>query len=106
MSACSRFIFQNYFQALWCVEELTESAYKSFTIEDNQLIPILGPLEDANLPNQMYPKTYRNNGYIDLYRNSYKDLRVMGYVTPKTIEIDTEEELKYAEWILSHQKAQ
>ncbi len=100
-SACSRFITQSYFKALRCVEELTESAYKSFTLEDNQLIPALRRLWNANLPNQMYPKTYRNNGYIDLYRNGYNDLRVMGYVTPKTIEIDTEDDLRHANWYIS-----
>lgn len=103
-SACSRFIAQSYFTALRCVEELTESAYKSFTLQNGLLIPILAV--DANLPNQMYPTTYRNNGYIDLYRTPYDDSRVMGYVTPKVIEIDTEEELQYANWILSHRKAQ
>ncbi len=103
MSACSRFITQSDFTAFWCVEELIESAYKSFTLEDNQLIPTLGRLWNANLPNQMYPKTYRNNGYIDLYRNGYNDLCVMGYVTPKTIEIDAEEDLRYANWYISQE---
>jgi N-acylneuraminate cytidylyltransferase len=102
--ACHRFVTQKIFTALRCVEELTESAYKSFIINNHQLIPIFSSLGDANLPNQVYPKTYRNNGYLDLYRNGYNDLRVMGYITPKAIEIDIEEDISYAEWKLSKER--
>ncbi len=101
MRACSRFMAHPEFTSLRCVEELTESAYKSFTLDDDLLIPILGPLNNANNPNQLYPKTYRNNGYLDLFRWPWINKKLsMGFVTPHTPEIDTEEDLRYAEWYI------
>ncbi len=100
MRAYSRFMAHPGFTSLRCVEELTESAYKSFTLNNGQLIPILGPLDNANKPNYLYPKTYRNNGYIDLFRYPWIDEGLsMGFVTLHTLEIDTEEDLRYVEWI-------
>ena len=49
-----------------------------------------------------FSKTYSANGYIDLYRKKFilknKKLfgnKVMGYITPLTMEIDSKAELDY-----------
>ncbi len=94
------------FQSLICVEELTESAYKSFLREDDGIISPVFPI-DPNMPNQFYPKTYRNNGYLDLFRlpscPAWRSLllAIFGFVTDKTIEIDTEFDFFIAETYLN-----
>ena len=102
--AISDFSSSPEFSCLRCVEELTESSFKTFTMEGKCLVPAFWRLMDANLPNHLYPPTYRNNGYMDIYRIPYDDSRVMGFVTERTLEIDTEEDLKYAEYILERRK--
>lgn len=102
--AISDFMSNEDYSCLRCVEELTESAFKTFTMEGKRLVPAMGRTIDANLPNHMYPKTYRNNGYLDLYRVPYDDSKIMGFVTPKTVEIDTEEDFQYAEYVLGKEK--
>ena len=89
---------------LRCVEELTESSFKTFTMEGGYLVPALSRQMNANLPNHLYPATYRNNGYLDLYRLPYDDSRVMGYVVPRTVEIDTEFDLWLAEQYYNYKR--
>jgi CMP-N,N'-diacetyllegionaminic acid synthase len=98
------FLVKPSIRCLRCVEELIESSFKTFILENGFLIPITRGQFNANLPNQSYPKTYRNNGYIDLYRLPYDDSKVVGFITPKTIELDTEEDFEYAEFWLKKEK--
>ena len=64
----------------------------------------------ANLPNQRLPATYRGNGYIDILKASQirkGPLLMWGqyciaFITPPVIEIDTEDDLAYAQWWYEH----
>lgn len=58
----------------------------------------------TDLPNQMLPPTYRANGYADIARiecilnDDLWGCNCYGFVTPPTIEIDTEDDWSRAEW--------
>ena len=84
--------------SLRSVEEMGESSWKTFEIEDGLLKPIVGSMFQANLPNQMVVKTYRGNGLVDVLKGPKWGDRVLAYVTPRVIEIDTLEDLEYARW--------
>ena len=99
------FIKNKKYTSLRAVHESPETAYKSFELKNKLLKPLKGvkkTMDDLNNPRQDFSKTYSANGYIDLYRKAFilknKKLfgnRVMGYITPLTMEIDSIEELKY-----------
>jgi len=102
--------------SLRSVEEMGESAMKCFTLRPGPfLVPMSGSMGTANLPNQMVTPTYKGNGYIDIVKGSQvweswqeKELwgdRCIGFITPRTIEIDTEDDLEYAEWWIQRKKA-
>jgi len=87
------------------VEEMGESAFKCFTMPTPFLTPITsGNLDMTDWPNQKVTKSFKANGYIDiarpeiLKRGQLWGNWVAGYVTPRTIEIDTPEDWEYAEW--------
>ena len=92
--------------SLRSVQEMRESAYKSFRLKGEYLDPMFGNMIESNLPNQMLPKTYEGNGYVDIVKPEYilkhGDLwgRCMGYETPWVVEIDTERDFEYAEYLL------
>ena len=99
------FVKNKKYTSLRAVHESPETAYKSFELKNKLLKPLKGvkkTMDDLNNPRQDFSKTYSANGYIDLYRKAFilknKKLfgnRVMGYITPLTMEIDSIEELKY-----------
>jgi CMP-N,N'-diacetyllegionaminic acid synthase len=102
--------------SLRSVEEMGESAMKCFTVNPGPfLVPLAGSMQLANLPNQMVPPTFKGNGYIDIVKGSQvwesgqeKALwgdRCIGFITPRTIEIDSEDDLEYAEWWIQRKKA-
>ena len=104
-NAISKFILYKEASSMRSIEELPESPYKCFKMEKEFLQPIL-PLdikEYYNLPNQMFPKTYKANGYIDvlktntILRGSLHGNKILAYVTPRIPEIDTEEDFLFAE---------
>ena len=88
------------------VEEMAESAYKCYTMPTPWLSPIVDDCVDkTDWPNQQVTKTFRPNGYIDIIRpetlakgNLWGDWCV-GYVTPRTLEIDTMDDWAYAEYL-------
>ena len=99
--------------ALRSVQEMPESAYKMFEIENGFLTQVgnrSSDLDEANLPRQAYRKTYKANGYVDVLRTSFildrKKLhghRVIAYVTPPIIEVDTPDDFEYLEyWVSSN----
>ena len=66
-------------------------------------------MDQLNNPRQNFSKTYSANGYIDLYRKEFiiknKKLfgnKVMGYITPLTMEIDSKAELNYMNYNVSN----
>jgi len=84
--------------SLRSVEEMVESAYKCFQIREGELKPIGCFMQVANLPNQLVAKTYRGNGYVDILFGPKWGERILSFITPRTIEIDTEDDLEYARW--------
>lgn len=95
------------------VEEMAESAFKCFYKPEPGLYPIR--YDDKNLsdfPNHLVIGTYKANGYIDIARPEivasgrlWGD-SVYGYITPRTIEIDTPEDWDYAQWFAQRQVTQ
>lgn len=96
--------------ALRSVHEMSNTAYKSFEI-DNGLLKntITGDfnLDASNHPRQFYPKTYDCNGYVDILRTSFiknntekiHGNNVYAFVTPFVGEVDTLEEFEYLEFM-------
>ncbi|MDD5372773.1 MAG: acylneuraminate cytidylyltransferase family protein [Sulfurimonas sp.] len=87
-----------------------ESPFKWFLIKDNFYTPICDKytLEDTNKPRQSFPEVYIPNGYVDILKPSfikqYNSLyggKILGYVTPNGYEVDTLEEFKYIEYLIS-----
>jgi CMP-N-acetylneuraminic acid synthetase len=94
--------------SLRSVEQIPEAIEKMFRIENNILTPACGvSLEDTNNPNQVFPITYKANGYCDILKsetiiesNSLYGNKIQAYVTPKTIEIDEPRDLELANLLL------
>ncbi len=93
------------------IEEMSESAYKCFEISGKGLLCPIGEetigMDITDWPNQKCPKTFHPNGYVDILKSSVVlaggsiwGERKMGFITPKTIEIDTEDDFLRAEWHL------
>lgn len=96
--------------ALRSVHELAEPPHKMFCIKDGYLsgfFPQDPRPEYYNLPRQVFPKAYHPNGYVDIIRtahvtqtNTLHGPRMIGFITPVTIEIDTPEEFSMLEYSL------
>lgn len=93
------------------VEEMGESAFKCFMVYESMLYPVRSNDEDlSDRPNHECPKTYHPNGYVDLIRAEWvKKGQLWGpekqaFITPRVIEIDTEEDFEMAEWWLERRK--
>lgn len=87
------------------VELFSETPYKWVKLDSNGYFePLLGDDKDSHVKRrQDYPNVYRPNGYIDIYRvstilkgNLCGD-RVLGYITPLSVEIDDKETFELAE---------
>lgn len=94
--------------ALRSVHEMSESAYKTMEIE-NRYLKCVGSgsfdLDAANNPRQMFNKTYKPNGYVDVIVSSYvmknqkiHGDRVLAYVTECVVEVDTTDDFDYLEY--------
>jgi CMP-N-acetylneuraminic acid synthetase len=78
---------------------MSESAYKTFEIEDEQLVSAFfkqQDLEASNQPRQSMPKTYSPNGYVDIVvpslvssHSKIHGNKVFPYLTEQVIEVDT-----------------
>jgi CMP-N,N'-diacetyllegionaminic acid synthase len=94
--------------SLRSVHEMSESAYKSFEVNDKGFLATIGPIESgdkANLPRQVFPKTYVANGYVDvldpnyiLKENKLHGDKILAFRTPVVTEVDSIEDLEYLEW--------
>ncbi len=113
--------------SLRSVEVMAESAYKCYEIRYGYLTPIISigykPLSTqdlhnityqtfsdmalSNQSNQIFSTTYRANGYVDIFK---RDRILSGdpwgratipFITPPAIEIDTPEQLRYANYVVS-----
>ncbi len=94
--------------SLRSVHEMSESAYKSFEVNNKGFLSTIGSVESgdkANLPRQAFPKTYVANGYVDVLDPIYilKETKLHGdkilaFQTPVVTEVDSFEDLEYLEW--------
>jgi CMP-N,N'-diacetyllegionaminic acid synthase len=102
--------------ALRSVHEMSESAYKTFEIAQGGLLKRLGTdslaLDAANDARQQFPTTYNANGYVDVLSSAFiRDARllhgnrVMAFVTPPVVEVDTEEDFAHLEFKLARTPA-
>ena len=91
--------------SLVSVEDYPE-VYKSFTINKND--PYLVPMFDLRfhlLPRQSLEPTYIPNGYVDVLKTStilegtLHGKKILAFKVPHVPEIDSEEDLEYAEFI-------
>ena len=99
--------------SLRSVHEMSESAYKSFEVNDKGFLATIGLVESgdkANLPRQSFPKTYVANGYIDildpnyiLKENKLHGHKILAFQTPVVTEVDSIEDLEYLEWQITKQ---
>jgi len=106
--AIGEIVNNNEATALRSVHELAEPPQKMFGIEKGYLtglFPNETRPEYYNLPRQVFPKAYHPNGYVDIIRtgfvtstNTLHGPRMIGFVTPYTIEIDNPEDFSHLEY--------
>jgi N-acylneuraminate cytidylyltransferase len=99
--------------SLRSVHEMSESAYKSFEVNDKGFLATISSVESgdkANLPRQAFPKTYFANGYVDvldpnyiLKENKLHGDKILAFQTPVVTEVDSIEDLEYLEWQITKQ---
>lgn len=98
--------------ALRSVQEMPESAYKTFEIAQGGQLMRLGSestaLDAANIARQQFPKTYQANGYVDVLSTSFirkagliHGDHVLPFMTPTVVEVDAEEDFAYLEFQLA-----
>lgn len=98
----------NEITALRSIQEMSETAYKSFEIGKNgKLVSVFSHsenLDNSNSNRQTFPKTYQANGYVDilfpkyiLNSNRIHGNSVMPFLTEKVIEVDSEFDLQQLE---------
>ncbi len=91
------------------VQEMSETAYKTLEIDNKGYLKcICTGSYDINIAyrsRQEFPKTFQPNGYIDIIKSTYVmengnvfGDKVIGYVTPPVVEIDTAEDFEYLEY--------
>ncbi len=106
--AISRFKQLKACSGLRSVHQMSESAFKCFTMDSGGRLGRLGGEVDvdlANMPDHNYERTYKPNGAVDIMRPSvirqgatFGD-NCFGYLTPWTVEIDTPADLEYARFL-------
>lgn len=94
--------------SLRSVHEMSESAYKTFEINEFGNLESLinkDSLLDSNSPRQNFPKTFSANGYVDIVKTEYiiKNNNLHGdkihaFITPVVTEIDTPDDFELIEW--------
>ena len=94
--------------SLRSAHQVAEPPEKMFRVEDGFLTGLFpdDPRPDYhNLPRQAFPPAYHPNGYVDVVKtdfvrrsNSVHGPRILGFVTPFSVEVDTEEDFDYLEY--------
>ena len=91
--------------------EAPESPYKWFLRSESGYFSGFRPDNStpgfSNLPRQLMPTVYIPDGYVDVLRTSFvlsaDDIhgeRMMGYVSPPCVEVDTDEDFEFLEFNL------
>jgi len=107
--AVVEFLNLDYATAMRSVHEMSESAYKTFEIVDGCLRAVgstSGSVEETNAPRQWFPSTYVGNGYVDILRTTsirssgeLHGKKVAAFLTEVAPEVDSEEDLRYLEYL-------
>ncbi len=94
--------------SLRSAHQVAEPPEKMFRVKDGLLTGFFpdDPRPDYhNLPRQAFPPAYHPNGYVDIVKtdfvrlsNSVHGPRILGFVTPVAIEVDTKEDFDYLEY--------
>jgi CMP-N,N'-diacetyllegionaminic acid synthase len=92
------------------VHEESESSFKSFERVDGKLRGISDhawqyDIDTFSGPRQLFPRTYKANGYVDVLKRDFviRSQKLYGhpssaFVTDPITEADTEEDFEYLEW--------
>jgi N-acylneuraminate cytidylyltransferase len=106
--AIASFLKNSSATALRSVHEMSETAYKSFEIEEGKLKTIgtgSFDLDPANEARQGFPSTYYANGYVDIIKSKFiidnqkiHGDKVMAFVTEPVTEVDTPEDFELLEY--------
>lgn len=92
------------------MHKLNESPEKMFKYSDIKFVqPYMGnSIEDANKPKESFSSCYQPNGYIDiltvktiLETKTVFGTNVLGFNTEKVIDIDSQEDFNYLEYIMN-----
>ena len=100
------------YDSLRTVKKFEKSPYKMYSIRDNHLVPLFTEINEINEPynhcRQLLPDTYLHIGYIDIFNTSIvkngtiSGKKVYPYIIEnESIDIDTEEDWKKVEELLS-----
>lgn len=104
--------FQNddSYTALRSAHEMSESAYKTFEIEDGifkTAFSRLSNLDASNIGRQAFPKTFSPNGYVDILKSRFvlenkliHGNKVKALITPRLAEVDTIEDFDLLEYLI------
>ena len=99
--------FTKNYSSLRSVEVITEAIEKTLRLRDGLLHSAFNDEKKSLAPNQSFETSYKANGYIDILRpecirknKTIYGNRCFGFVTPRTAEIDTPEDLEYAKFLL------
>jgi len=97
--------------ALRSVQEMSQTAYKSFEIKNGYLACLCTQahdIETTNQARQKFPKTFEPNGYVDVLKTDFiinsKKMhghRAIAYQTPRVSEVDAAEDFDYLEYQLT-----
>lgn len=96
--------------ALRSVHQMSESAYKTFELSTSgslkQLLAKSTLIDAANNARQEFPDTYQANGYVDVLSSRFIRSNgllhgdcVIPFMTPFVVEVDTEEDFAYLEFL-------
>lgn len=99
--------------SLRSAHELPEAPQKMLGIQEDGYFAGLFPddprPEYFNLPRQAFPPAYHPNGYVDVLRAEWLSTdaealygpKILAFLTPATVEIDTFDALDYLEFVLA-----
>lgn len=104
--------YKDNFNSMRSVNQMSESAFKSFTISNNRLYSITGLTPDhSNNSRHAFENTFEGNGYIDIikknYFKKYGNLfgkKVLAFQTDFAYEIDNINDYDYAKFEFARNK--
>ena len=117
MSKIIKFYSENSTEAsgLRTVHESEETPYKLFRMEGRYCKGFFesfnGQQDYTNLPRQIFPVTYRGNGYLDVVKKSTLESgmtfgsNILGYVTQPNIDVDSFDQLREIQKMCNEEKS-